>query len=67
MHGELDKYQREDLEPSWASQLDVVGMQPHAREYVEGEVNCMRTRYCYNDISGQSIDYPRGIQFSGKP
>jgi hypothetical protein len=67
MHGKLDRDQKESLEPSWASQLDVVGMQPHAREYVEGEVNCMRTRYCFNDISGQSIDYTQGIQFSGKP
>lgn len=67
MHGKLDRSQKEEMEPSWASQLDVVGMQPHAREYIEGEVNCMRTRYCFNEISSQSIDYTRGIQFSGKP
>jgi hypothetical protein len=67
MREKLDKAQKEYLEPSWASQLDVVGMQPHAREYVESEVNCMRTRYCFNEISGQSIDYTDGIQFSGKP
>jgi hypothetical protein len=52
----FDLYQREELEPSWATQLDTVGMQPHAREYLEQEM-----------ISGQMIDYSDGIQFTGKP
>lgn len=63
----LDQYDKEELEPSWASQLDTVGMQPHAREYLERDVNCMRSERKFEMISGQMIDYPRGIQFSGSP
>lgn len=60
-------YQRGELEPSWASQLDRVGMQPHAREYLETEMNCLRSERKYEMIAGQMIDYPEGIQFSGRP
>jgi len=63
----LDPYQLDELQPSACQQLDVVGMQPHSREYLEHEVNCMRTERKFECISGQMIDYPRGIQFSGKP
>lgn len=63
----FDRYQREELEPSWASQLDKVGMQPHAREYLECEMNYMRSERKFQNIAGQMIDYPEGIQFSGSP
>ena len=63
----LGMYEREELEPSWTTQLDTVGMQPHAREYLEREMNCMRSERCYHEIDGQTIDHPRGIQFSGRP
>ena len=63
----LDQYQREMLQPSWSNQLDVVGMQPHSREYLEGELNCMRSQRQLEMCGEQSIDYPNGIQFSGKP
>jgi hypothetical protein len=65
--GPFDTYQREELEPSWASQLDTVGMQPHSREYLEQEMHCLRSERKFEMIAGQVIDYPRGIQFSGKP
>lgn len=65
--GPFDMYQRGELEPSWASQLDRVGMQPHAREYLETEMNCLRSERKYEMIAGQMIDYPEGIQFSGRP
>jgi hypothetical protein len=63
----FDSFEKQELEPSWASQLDVVGMQPHAREYLEHEMNCERSERQFEIISGQMIDYPRGIQFSGSP
>lgn len=63
----FDWYQREELEPSTSQQLDKVGMQPHSREYLEREVNCMRSERKFEMISGQMIDYPPGVQFSGKP
>lgn len=65
--GPFDMYQRGELEPSWTSQLDRVGMQPHAREYLETEMNCLRSERKYEMIAGQMIDYPEGIQFSGRP
>lgn len=67
MFGTIDRYQREELEPSWATQLDTVGMQPHAREYLEREMSCMSSERNYQMIAGQVLDYPSGIQFSGKP
>lgn len=63
----FDRYQREELEPSASTQLDVVGMQPHAREYLEYEMNCLRSERKYEMIAGQMIDYTDGIQFSGRP
>jgi len=35
----LDRYQTRELESSWSTQLDTVGMQPHAREYLEREAS----------------------------
>lgn len=63
----FDMYEQEELEPSWSIQLDTVGMQPHAREYLERQMNCMRSERKFEMISGQMMDYPSGIQFSGKP
>lgn len=60
-------FRENELEPSAATQLDVVGMQPHSREYLEYEINCMRSERKYELIGGQVIDYTDGIQFSGKP
>lgn len=60
-------FNREDFEPSWATQLDVVGMQPHAREYLEYEVNCARSARKFEMIEGAPMDYSEGIQFSGSP
>lgn len=65
--GAFDSYQREEFEPSWCTQLDKVGMQPHSREYLECEVNYMRSERKFEMIGGQPIDYPEGIQFSGRP
>jgi len=63
----FDLYQREELEPSASTQLDTVGMQPHAREYLEREMNCLRSERKFEMIAGQMIDYPRGIQFTDSP
>ncbi len=63
----LDKYQQEELEMSASNQLDVNGMQPHAREYLEHEVNCARSQRKFDMIEGELMDYTPGIQFSGKP
>jgi hypothetical protein len=60
-------YQIEELEPSWTTQLDTVGMQPHSREYLERNVTNMRSSRRYEMIAGQMIDYCPGIQFSGRP
>jgi hypothetical protein len=63
----FDRYQLGEFEPSACSQLDVVGMQPHSREYLEYEANCLRSVRKLEMFDGQTIDYPDGIQFSGKP
>lgn len=63
----FDMYQREELQMSVSNQLDKVGMQPHAREYLESEMNCMRSDRKFEMIAGQMIDYTDGIQFSGRP
>lgn len=63
----FDKYQLGELVPSWCMQLDTVGMQPHAREYLEREYTCIRSERQLLTIDGQTIDYPEGIQFSGSP
>jgi hypothetical protein len=53
----FDKYQLEEFEPSACSQLDVVGMQPHSREYLEYESNCIRSTRKFEMFDGQMIDY----------
>jgi hypothetical protein len=63
----LDKYETGELEPSWTMQLDTVGMQPHAREYLERDETSMWSARRYTQIAGQEIDYCKGIQFSGMP
>ena len=63
----MDDYQIGELEDSWCQQLDKVGMQPHSREYLERVATCERSARKFECISGQMIDYPDGIQFSGRP
>lgn len=63
----LDEYQKQELQLSWSNQLDVVGMQPHSREYLEYEMNCIRSTRKFEHLQGQTIDHPYGIQFSGSP
>ena len=63
----LDQYQIGELEPSCCTQLDTVGMQPHAREYLERDLLGQRSARKFNMIGGQVIDYCEGIQFSGRP
>ncbi len=63
----LDPYQTGELEPSWATQLDTVGMQPHSREYLERDLTAMRSARKYSMIDGQMIDYCEGIHFDGMP
>ena len=63
----LDKYETDELLPSWATQMDTTGMQPHAREYLERDETSMRSARKYTMIAGQEIDYCEGIQFSGSP
>ena len=63
----LDAYQLSELEPSWATQLDTVGMQPHAREYLERDLTGLRGQRKLQMVDGQVIDHPCGIQFTGMP
>jgi hypothetical protein len=63
----LDAYETGELEPSWTTQLDTNGMQPHAREYLERDLTAMRSGMKYSMIAGQVIDHCEGIQFSGCP
>lgn len=63
----MDRYQVSELEPSWATQLDTVGMQPHAREYLERDMTGLRSARKFTMVDGQVIDHCDGIQFSGKP
>ncbi len=63
----LDPYQTSELEPSWCTQLDTVGMQPHAREYLERDLTAIRSGRKYNKIAGQIIDHPEGIHFGDMP
>ena len=67
MTQKLDYDQKCQLDPSWCTQLDTVGMQPHAREYLERDVNAMRGARKFEMISGQMIDYPEGIHFGDTP
>lgn len=63
----MDRYIIQELEPSWCTQLDMVGMQPHSREYLEYCANNIRSEHCFQEYTGQSVDHPGGIQFSGTP
>lgn len=63
----LDRYEMNELEDSWCTQLDTVGMQPHSREYLEREVFEIKARHSFKTIDGQVIDHCDGIQFSGSP
>jgi hypothetical protein len=63
----LDRQQRYEMEPSWSTQLDTTGMQPHAREYLERDVTSMRSRRKFSIVSGQIIEHCDGIQFTGTP
>lgn len=63
----LDAYQIGELEPSWSTQLDTSGMQPHAREFLERDMTGMVSARKFNHMGGQMIDYCEGIQFSGTP
>jgi len=65
--GPFDLYQRGEFEQSWSNQLDTVGMQPHSREFLVKEMNCLVSSHQFECVSGQTIDYTDGIQFSGKP
>jgi hypothetical protein len=64
---QLDAYDRGELEPSWCQQLDTVGMQPHAREYLERDIHAMRSGRKFTMVAGEVIDHCDGIQFSGSP
>lgn len=63
----FDEAQLAEMEPSACQQLDTVGMQPHAREYLERKSNCVRSDWKFDHMTGQMVDYPQGIQFSGMP
>lgn len=63
----LDRYQIDELEPSWNTQLDTNGMQPHAREYLERDLLAIRSSRKFTMCDGQVIDHCDGIQFSGRP
>jgi len=63
----LDAYQMGEMDPSWATQLDSTGMQPHAREYLERDMTSLRSARKFTNIDDQVIDYCEGIQFSGYP
>lgn len=67
MMGRYDEYQMEELQPSACNQLDTVGMQPHAREYLERQMTSMKGQRTFERLAGQMIDYPEGIQFSDMP
>lgn len=67
MYGHLDRFQREELESSWTTQLDTVGMQPHAREYLERESTCIRSDGYFECMTGQTIDHMPGIHFGDTP
>lgn len=56
-----------ELEPSWATKLDTVGMQPHSREYLERDATNQRSQRKLSMINGQMVEHCDGIQFSGRP
>jgi hypothetical protein len=59
--------EQEELEPSWCTQLDYNGMQPHAREHLEYEVNYGRSERKFAMIEGYLTDYCPGIHFGDTP
>lgn len=61
------RHQDENLQPSWATQLDRNGMQPHSREHLENELTQARSTRKYQMVEGAMMDYCPGIQFSGRP
>jgi hypothetical protein len=63
----LDMYETDELQPSWTTQLDTNGMQPHAREYLERDLLAMRSGRKFTTVDGGVIDHCDGIQFSGTP
>ena len=67
LNSRLDRYELSELEPSQCTKLDIVGMQPHAREYLETQYTAKRTVREFECFDGQTIDYTEGIQFSGSP
>lgn len=67
MTKKMDPYQMGELESSWATQLDTVGMQPHAREYLERDATSQRSARKMYCIDGQTIDYVDGIHFGDTP
>jgi hypothetical protein len=67
MRGYLNEQQRDELEPSWCSQLDRIGMQPHSREFLEREMNCIRSWGKFECLTGETMDDPTGIHFGDTP
>lgn len=63
----MDEYMDNELELSPCQQLDVMGMQPHSREYLEYEVNATRSVRKLQQISSIQVDYQDGIQYSRRP
>lgn len=64
---QVDAYEMGELEPSWSTQLDTVGMQPHAREYLERDLTSMRSHKKFSMVDGKVMEHCDGIQFSGRP
>lgn len=60
-------YEKGELQPSACTQLDVVGRQPHSRDYLEYESNCARSKHKFYKTTHEVIEHPEGIQFSGRP
>lgn len=63
----FDAYQMRELEPSASMQLDTMGMQPHAREYLERKMTCKQSDRKFEMVAGQMMDYVDGIQFTDMP
>jgi hypothetical protein len=63
----FDMYQMDEFNASAASELDHVGSQPHAREYLERQLFGMRSDRKFHMIDDQVIDHPAGIHFGGTP
>ncbi len=63
----LDMYNLAQLEPSWSTQLDTTGMQPHAREFLERDLQGIVSGHKFHTVDGQTIDYCEGIHFGDAP